>query len=544
MGTFTSHRAVSRLPRGGARFASQVEIPTTEDRSWADPAPKALTGATILYLGLPVVLFLAGWLRPSLAIPLAAGTTWAMVTIVRQWPQGTRPGISRRHLFTLVAAALVLAWLTGAGGFGYQTTDWWKHNAILHDLTTQPWPVRYKADTDFGLTYYLGYYLPPALIGKMFGWWAANVANLLWTAAGITLVLRWLVELVGRRNHAGLAVVAALGGLDVVGWLVFEPISGTSPPIFVQYEGIELWNGNFVMPTPLTHLLWATNHALGGWLAMAFIMHSVLIRGDRRSVIFVGAACTLWTPLVALGIAPFVLWDLLRNPSELRTKLKEMATAVNAVGAVIGLVLLTYYAAKLAPMPAQLTGALDPAFVFAKPRLPETSAWALAVGFGLFAVLEVAVVFGAVAQTGVLRPLERRWFRVAAVVFIAFIPIRVGENHDLLLRSTMPAMFMLAVLAARSLPRLPARSVHRTVFLVVMFIASLTSLLEIRRNLAEPQFPFHSFSNADAVPSVPSVYGGSEYMSQYTASTDSFFFRVLAADSPALIGSNDEGIRP
>lgn len=523
--------------------ATRTRTSAHVDRVASPPATRSLVAATIVYLGLPVLLFVAGWLRPILAIPLALATLAAMIGAIRQWPaQGGRP-ISQRHLIALAVAGLALAWLSGAGGFGYQTTDWWKHNAVLRDLTTQPWPVRYDADVDFGLTYYLGYYLPPAMVGKLFGWWAANVANLIWTAVGVTLVLRWVTELIGHRNRIGMIAVGALGGLDVVGWLVFEPLSGMNSPIFVQYEGIEIWNGNFVLPTPLTHLLWATNHAVGGWLAMAFVMHAVMIRGNRKSVMFVGAACALWTPLVALGIVPFVMWEALRRP-ERRAAMRSLVTGVNAVGVAVALVLTAYFAAKAAPMPTALTGSLDPAFVFAKPRLPDTTGWALGVGFALFVLLELLVVFGAIARAGVLLPLERRWFRLAVGVVLAFIPIRIGENHDLLLRATMPAMFVVAILGARSLARLHPGSKVRAIFLSVLLIGSLTSLLEIRRNLAEPQFPVHSLADVDAVPSIPGIYGGSEYMSQYTASTDSFFYSFLARESEARIDANNEGLRP
>ena len=90
----------------------------------------------------------------------------------------------------------------------------------------------------------------------------------------------------------------------------------------------------------------------------------------------------------------------------------------------------------------------------------------------------------------------------------------------------MPAMFVLAILAGRSLGRLRPGSLGRAAVGVVLLIGSLTALLEVRRNVFESDVPLHSVTDAEAVPSVPLIYGGSEYFSQYVASTDSFFFEV------------------
>ena len=87
------------------------------------PATRTLVACTMVHLGLPVLMFVGGWLRPILAIPLALATLAAIVEATRQWPNSDGSSISRRHLLVLALAGLALARLSGAGGFGYQTTD-------------------------------------------------------------------------------------------------------------------------------------------------------------------------------------------------------------------------------------------------------------------------------------------------------------------------------------------------------------------------------------------------------------------------------------
>ena len=69
----------------------------------------------------------------------------------------------------LVFFMLFICLNTGSGGFTGQTGDWSKYNAVLHDLIEYRWPVVYT--TSYGdsmLSYYIGQYLLPAVIGKIF----------------------------------------------------------------------------------------------------------------------------------------------------------------------------------------------------------------------------------------------------------------------------------------------------------------------------------------------------------------------------------------
>ncbi len=54
-----------------------------------------------------------------------------------------------------------------------QDGDYFKHNAFINDLIKYPWPLAYEQtgpdDIPRILNTYVGYYLPSALIGKLFG---------------------------------------------------------------------------------------------------------------------------------------------------------------------------------------------------------------------------------------------------------------------------------------------------------------------------------------------------------------------------------------
>ena len=105
--------------------------------------------ASLAYVALPVGLFLAGWLRLHWAVPLLVTLLLGTVS----WGRRLRAtgvsaeGVGRPVTVSALASAVLLVAVVvaflGPGGFGVQTWDWAKHEAILRDLVEQPWPVAY-----------------------------------------------------------------------------------------------------------------------------------------------------------------------------------------------------------------------------------------------------------------------------------------------------------------------------------------------------------------------------------------------------------------
>ena len=77
--------------------------------------------------------------------------------------------ISIGTLLLLLLLTAIIGYLCGWTRWAPQvSTDWYKHNALLHDLTDYEWPVVYTSGRRALLTYYIGSYLFPAAVGKAF----------------------------------------------------------------------------------------------------------------------------------------------------------------------------------------------------------------------------------------------------------------------------------------------------------------------------------------------------------------------------------------
>src|SRR4051812_43129855 len=159
-----------------------------------------LTLLTLCYLALPYFLFAWGWLWWPYAVLITAALFSALAVARKKvLARNNEADISRflvsnRDGILALLLTLVIYLPTGVGGIGYQREDWHKHNAVLHDLTTNTWPVVLESNVDGSpksyLAYYIAYYLPAAAIGRVFGLTAAHLTLFAWTFLGVWLCAR------------------------------------------------------------------------------------------------------------------------------------------------------------------------------------------------------------------------------------------------------------------------------------------------------------------------------------------------------------------
>src|ERR1700730_15635889 len=239
-------------------------IPVRLLREW-------LIRLTFLYLTAPVAIFIAGWVWWPFAVILGICFVAASWSLTRESADDGRRQQSDDHatihwfrLAVICLPGLLLTLLAGAGGWGIQAGDWLKHNAVLKDLIERPWPVVYQTEQDpVGLIYFLAYYLPAALVGKLCGWTAANHALFLTSLLGMALVGMWVALLTRGAAWSGL-VFALFSGMDLVGALAVHLHGGSPIP---HRERIQWWNGSLQYSSTPALLFWVPNHALVGWLA-------------------------------------------------------------------------------------------------------------------------------------------------------------------------------------------------------------------------------------------------------------------------------------
>jgi hypothetical protein len=399
------------------------------------------------YLLAPNLIFLAGWVLPAWGLPAAALALAALADAWRRAQTRSPLLVSRQWAF-VAALALVLTVIAGIGELNVQVADYLKHNLVFHDLVVYPWPVIYPHPGPAGslLCYYIAYYLPASLIGKLFGMVWTAPASFAWGFTGVLLAFAWIVRL-GRPR--GGAVLVSFMLVDGFAWLPglytlaqrLGRVAGgtggdwwTSDALTERFASFGTPPMRLLLESEPAHLLWVPQHAIAAWLATACALRSLEEGEPPRYMGLVLAATLLWSPFVAIGLAPFVLLALVRHPRA------AAAWPGLAGGLALALPAGLYF---LAHSTYEHLG-----FLFSELSGPQD--WMRYVFF-LLASVGVFVVAVALVRQRFDAPQEAEWrlFLVAAAWLVATTLVTMGHFNDWVMRVSMPALVVFRLVVAR-----------------------------------------------------------------------------------------------
>ena len=430
-----------------------------------EPGLSLLDGLICLYLVLPLLLFCA-WFKWPVAIGLGLLTCYGFVHALRGL-QLRRIDLSRRTIALLALVALAWTALAGVGHFFYANVDWVIRDAVLRDLVATPWPPLYDAGAGGAAPQILrapvGFYLPVAAAGSLLGLRCADVLLYLWTALGFALVLWAAATLFTTRRERVLCVLAMLlfGGLDLIG---FPLLRGTLPALG---QHIEWWASFAQYSSNSTLLFWVPNHALPAWLGVLLALRHWRTPELARMALMLAAAIALWSPLSAAGLVPFFLAGL---------NWRRDLGAVLAIRAGLPFLALAALVARYITLDTQAIASGWSMDVFPNAQL----FWRY---YGTFCMLE----FGFIA-------LLLAWLRafdlqvgVAVLVLVALPFYHFGGGNDLVMRSSIPALAVLAMATVRPLAS-SDRTPARVLLGLVLTIGALGAAQEPARALLTPRW--------------------------------------------------------
>ena len=437
-------RSSSRPPVSASLTAGRRDAPT-------EPALPLLHRLAVVYLMLPVVVWLVGWFEWWLGLPAAA----LLVGALRRPLSGRwrlRAPTPAEAAVLAVAALWVLA-TAGGGVFDPWNLDFFKQRMTLLDLGRHPWPT-YLPDplaawrpapaegppaTPPLLRYYLGWHMVPGLAAHWLGPAVLSWAVPLWTWAGVALVALLFTR--GRRGRAlavALAVLVFFSGMTFAGlpaikgweWIDWI-IENRDWYTFLVYEPAFLRT-----LSPTATLKSAPHHFLAAGLYALLCLH--LCRQPRFLAVLgvLLAAAPFWSAFVAVGLLPLLAAVLWMNGVRPFLRWPNLCLA----GPLFGVVAL-YLTSGAMDLPH---GWMWQKEGYDWPRLMRRLPLFYLTEFLLLAVLLAAV-----------RPaLRREPFFIAAVATLLLLPLYWYEqSHDILLRGSLPALLVLGWLCAGAVAR-------------------------------------------------------------------------------------------
>ncbi len=276
-----------------------------------------IKGIAFFALALPSLIFSLGFLRWYIGIPVALLIAVAYIFTLRDIKRENVPPHEEKMLsmpfwclLAVFGVTFVWCYFGGLGNLWYQSDDWSARNAIFRDLISHAWPVIYSSK-NVALVYYIGFWLPPALIGKLIflmhgnlevAFFVGNICLWLWSAFCILIAFILTALFINantkKRLFLALAVFILFSGLDIVGALYnffFKNISIGSH--------IEWWSTYYQFSSMTTLLFWVFNQAIMTWLTVACFINEK----STRSYAFLVVLSAASAPIPCVGIAVYML---------------------------------------------------------------------------------------------------------------------------------------------------------------------------------------------------------------------------------------------
>lgn len=406
----------------------------------------------VIYLALPVVIFFLGYLKLVFGLIFTAIVAAAAVLAIRDCtkdPDGNKLELKSDISFPLsfIIAAVIFAFIVtitnGVGEYVWAPFDHAYRRAILNDLINYKWPIIYDPATQTnpevieilnlqnnqGFVYYFTYWLPAAVAGKLLGFNAGNITLVIWNALGIFLTLIGMCKYIKKASYGTLFMFLCFSGLDVIPYLINEihPYSG--------WTWIEGWVPYVSMISNFNNLENVYNQAIPCYLIVTLLLQSK----NNRSLGFVSSLLFAYSPWATIGILIPALVRLFSKDMKASTTKKTALNIFTYNNLSVPILMLFSYGAFYGAK----SGALHmKGFLW---EFYDGNILMFIVVLILLFIIEILPSFAFVVKGHKKDPML--WSAMAVLFILPFYFLSEGNN--LVMRGTMPALFVLCTFMAQ-----------------------------------------------------------------------------------------------
>lgn len=438
---------------------------------------KWILGIGYLYVLFPTVIFFLGWVKAWIAVPVCLLLVWSLKTMLAADAGLCLPEWNRRNAIRgMLILGIVLVWVyfSGIGNFAWQNGDHKARNALYEMLVVNEWPVVKSVAVNEGtqirgLIYYLGYWLPAALMGKLFGMAAGYFFQYLWAVLGITICVVVINSVFGKWSVWPLLLFVAFSGLDALGCV----LSWNVKPI-LSFAHLEWWN-HYQFSSFTTQLYWVFNQAIYAWVLMALLM----IQKNNKCILLIWSMGMLVCTFPAAGMIPFVGYKILKN-ADFRRKdgtgkitrvFNELLSLENMAGGVTAVLCFFYLTGNRSVQNsvASAASALD----------AQDDEWLL-FGYILFIIVEIGFYYLYCYRYHK----KNRLFYISLMTLLLCPLIKVGSGEDFCMRASIPSLLILYYMVADSIQKdMAGKTKVRFAILLILIVGSITAVHEIGRSV-------------------------------------------------------------
>ena len=420
-----------------------------------------------IYVALPILIFFIGWCNPTTA---ALGTLVILMSLyfaIKNAPQLWIPENKKQiwFLISLFIIALVWVYSSGIGALVFQNLDHNCRNPIFEYLVSQPWPVEH-AEHPAILTYYIAFWLPSAIVGKIFNSIQVGYyCQVLWAAIGIFLFFYYVLAGLRKKNFIPIVIFILFSGLDIVGSFItlkYNAITNIT-------SHLEWWSDAFQFSSMTTQLFWVFNQAIAAWLLIPLLS----LEKNNKSIGFLYSCLFLHSTLPAIGMFPFIIYWCIKNGqkkvsiSGLKPAFLSLFTFQNIIGSIVVFIVCYSY------LSSNIAGGNFGISIFNNYRI--FIIWLLT-----FFLLEAGIYL--ITINKIYR--KKLVYYITCFCLLTYPFIRIGYGEDFCMRATIPVLVVLYLMICKTLESryyLKKCKVAFTVLVIALFLGAITPLHEFAR---------------------------------------------------------------
>lgn len=471
-----------------------------------------------MYLAIPIIIFVLFWLEWYVMLPMIL---LLLCSAFRIWTRSNSDNfiseVFKEKKKCIIILLILFFWvaISGIGKWAYQNEDHIWRNTMFESLCQYRWPVLRNILQDGvyverGVSYYIGFWLPAATFGKVFGVEVGYFVQVIWALIGISLLYYQICKLYKKILIWPLLIFIFFSGMDIFGcYLVGMDIFSFSSTLH-----LEIWSGKLQYSSFTTQLFWVFNQAIPAWLATVLVLNAK----NNKNIVFIYATTFLHCTFPAIGMLPIVLAKIFITRYGKNKQLclewwkqfsKDFITLENITGIVIAILSMMYLARGASGEGVTL-------FSF------QNGGW-------LVYILFVFVEVGGLAIFCYGANKKNVWYYVSiACLIICPLPQVYGENN-FCMRACIPALLVLYLCVIKAICHYKRNSlrIHLAGLIIVLLIGAVTPIHEILRSFWGARSSYWSDSETVAADSltVEDVLKN-DYESVETSK--SFFYKYLS----------------
>ena len=422
---------------------------------------------TTLYLLIPSILFLLTWIHLWIGIPCVlfiAFYTWK--TFQESKISNDKILISPQNILLCLGISVALNYLLGIGEFLPQTYDFQANNYKYYDLVTHQLPV-YYAEQQTYLCYYTGYYLPSALLAKVFGIEMCRYFSFIWSVFGMWLVFLWISTFT-RKNIIGLLTIVLLfanAWFFIKLLMYFAYFQEHLQPYYIQLNHFKLITSSLIK-----NYAWATQHTIPACLGVCVLIENFRHKTDLKYLLLMLLSTMFWSPLTTVGLFPFVAFYFFKNA-------KNLLSSVYTKDLVfMSILILSFSPLLLYFVSTEGIHENNTEFIWQT----GVSSWWI---FYLIYAISNFIIWGIL-----LNYCDNKYKTLwkIAVIFPCLIAIyRIGIYNDFNIRVSFPSFFMLSILVGISVvEKMKLKTLMGIGILILLCVNSLSSFNHIANSIS------------------------------------------------------------